>query len=63
MGFCIAALLVCGTTTTCHDMVPSLKDVVLVAIGGIIGDANSQTKALRRKRSTGQHQTVGGNDG
>jgi hypothetical protein len=49
VAFCILSLLICGATNTCHDMVPALKDVVLVAIGGILGDANSQTKALRRK--------------
>lgn len=50
VAFCIAALLVCGMGTTCHDLMPSLKDVVLVAIGGIIGDANSITKYRSRHR-------------
>lgn len=50
VAFCISALLVCGMYSTCHDMVPTLKDVVLVAIGGIIGDANSQ------KMKVGKHE-------
>jgi len=60
VAFCIAALLVCGMGTTCHDLMPSLKDVVLVAIGGIIGDANSITKYRSRRRAQQEHGGDGG---
>lgn len=59
VAFCIAALLVCGMGTTCHDLMPSLKDVVLVAIGGIIGDANSVTKYRSRHRAAEQRSDGG----
>lgn len=35
----IAALVYCGSQSTCHDLVPSLKDVVMVAVSGVLGNA------------------------
>jgi len=46
---CLALPAICGLSATCHDMMPVVKDLVMVIAGGVLGNAmktaqNNQSK-------------------
>ena len=57
--FVFATVVFCGFSSSCHDQLPTIKDLALVAIGGIVGDANGSPKTRPvPKRTTGTHMTL-----